>query len=228
MKNKLKVKYIGYKALCKINAYARVLLAVFFLYGILVIISYCGDKLIRHIDTRLGIFQLLFGIFICLYAIIGFTMFFKINDFTIINIYTGCLHMKSNEGKEKLRSTKNNIAILDSLMDEFIDAIYLVPQKTKYCPFRIYKKEIYTKTHEVIVKKAEKIIKSKGIINPFQKIYIGEKAIKEKLFKYSYREISNLDETKKSDKRVIEGLNKKSKEYKIIIQIADIEKYKNS
>lgn len=204
---KLIVRYIIYSLISKINSNIKPI--CFILGAIFIICAY----------------NLVISLVLCVVLFFLSITSNELNKFLDVNIYTGCLNMKGNVKKEDLQNqqedlkkSQNDLEMLNRMVSGFIYAICLIPEETKCCPFRIFKNNVYVETHEVVIKIAQRFLKEKNIKYTISKTELGNKQVLEKMFRYSFKEILNLD-TKRCN-----SLLKNKKKYKVIIEISDIKK----
>lgn len=160
------------------------------------------------IITRKSIMILLF-----LYSVLPFivnkVLYKEINDYIIINRFTGNIYMNAKLGKKHFK-TSSNIVLLRKLCKGFEAGLMLIPDKIKNNIFLKRKETFTVKTHEAIFA----VINQKYNINQNSYEIIKKGIVTEKLFLYKMRDIFDYNKYKK--------LIAKSNKYKIIINIKDI------
>jgi len=143
----------------------------------------------------------------------------SLNDFVCINPYIGVVHMRSDIDKSYLKDS-NDKEIERLLKYKFYEALKLIPDKTKNFPFRLYKDEIYFKTHRLVYLHLLRII---GRENRNKIIYekLKEDIVTEKMFKYDLNDVDRLEE---SD---IDNILTPVLKCRVRIKISDIDEFKS-
>ena len=145
-------------------------------------------------------------IILCIFVIIVYK---NMNEYICINIFTGSIHMRYCNYTSK---EKSDIEIMNELSTEFLNGLKKIPKKTRFCPFRAYKKCVVTNTHSLVVRRIEKVYGK----DKFTKKLLKKGIVEEKLFKYNLNDIKNISDAK------IELILKPTFKYKVKIEIKDI------
>jgi len=153
-------------------------------------------------------------IIVLIYYIVSIYIFNKViyrelNDYLIINRYSGTIHMNMKLDK-KYFETNNDLLVLRNLCRGFEAGLLLIPDKIRNNIFLKRKKVFKLNTHEAIFR----VIDEKYNLDKNSYKIIKKGIVCEKLLLCNLRDIFVRDKYKK--------LIDKSNKYKIIINIKDI------
>lgn len=169
--------------------------------------------------SALGIaYYAMFGGFVAVGVVIVISLILfslkKLGTFTCINVFTGEIHMRMDVNFTKqFKECNSDTKKLYKIIDEFIKDVFKIPSKTRFLPFRAYKKCVFFNTHEVIYLMMKKKLKN---IDEYIKVeQIEEKQAKSKLLLNDLKELNDK----------FEKVSKKTKNYKVTFDISSIEEY---